>query len=229
MSQNIILGYGILGKELVSKTGWDYLSRSSNNDFNFEDVNTYKKIISKYQVVINCIANTNTYGSNKKEHWNVNYKAVSDLVELCNKNKQKLIHISTDYVYANSIPNASEYDVPVHNNTWYSYTKLLSDAYIQLKSNDYLIIRCGHKEYPFKYKRAFKDVEGNFDYVQNIANIIISLVNKNVKNVINVGTKKKTMYDLAKESNPSVIESLSENENMPKNVSMDLTKLEKVL
>ena len=102
MQNNIILGYGILGKELVKQTNWDYLSRSVNKKFNFENSDSYRSIISKYDSVINCIANTNTYSEDRLEHWNINYKAVSDLVELCNVNNQKLVNISTDYLYSGS-------------------------------------------------------------------------------------------------------------------------------
>ena len=35
-------------------------------------------------------------------------------------------------------PEASENDIPIHGNNWYSYTKLLADAYIELKSKNYL-------------------------------------------------------------------------------------------
>ena len=84
MTKNIILGYGILGKELVKQSGWDYLSRSLNKNFNFKNINSYKEIISSYDTVINCIANTDTYSQNKEEHWNINYKSVSDLIDICN-------------------------------------------------------------------------------------------------------------------------------------------------
>ena len=156
MSKNIILGYGILGKELVKQSGWDYLSRSLNKNFNFKNSNSYKEIISSYNTVINCIANTDTYSQDKEEHWNVNYKSVSDLINICNKNNQKIIHISTDYIYSGSVSNASITDVPVHNQTWYGYTKLLGDAHVQLKANHYLIIRCGHKSKPFIHDKAFE-------------------------------------------------------------------------
>ena len=66
MKNNIILGYGILGKELVKQTGWDYLSRNSNKNFDFKNVNSYDKIISSYDKVINCIGNADTYSNNKK-------------------------------------------------------------------------------------------------------------------------------------------------------------------
>ena len=94
MKNNIILGYGILGKELVRQTNWDYVSRSLNKKFDFKNIDSYRNIISDYGTVINCVASTDTYSDNRLEHWNVNYKAVSDLVELCNLNNQKLIHIS---------------------------------------------------------------------------------------------------------------------------------------
>ena len=90
MSKNIILGYGILGKELTKQTGWDNLSKTSNKNFDFKNVDSYKHIIKPYKVVVNCIANTDTYSNSKKEHWDINYKAVSDLVDICNSNNQKL-------------------------------------------------------------------------------------------------------------------------------------------
>ena len=224
MSKNIILGYGILGKELVKQSGWDYLSRSLNKNFNFKDSNSYKEIISSYNTVINCIANTDTYSQDKEEHWNVNYKSVSDLINICNKNNQKIIDISTDYIYSGSISNASITDVPVHNQTWYGYTKLLGDAYVQLKANNYLIIRCGHKPRPFPYDKGFEDVIGNFDYIDKIVELIIKLINDDIKGIRNVGTGLKTMYDLALETKPDIIKTKSDNQLMPKDVSMRIKK-----
>lgn len=229
MKNNIILGYGILGKELVKQTSWDYLSRSSNQEFDFKNIDSYKNIISNYDTVINCVANTDTYSNNRLEHWNVNYKAVSDLVDLCNKNNQKIIHISTDYIYSGSNKNASEEDVPVHNRTWYGYSKLLGDAHVQLKANDYLIIRSGHKISPFIYDKAFDDLLGNFDYVNKIAQLMIGLIRKKTTGVVNLGTELKTMYDLAKKTKPSVLKAKCNNKLMPKNVTMNTSKMEENL
>ena len=92
-----------------------------------------------YDVIVNCVANTDTYSKKRGPHWDINYKGTSDLVDFCNKWNVKLVQISTDYVYAGGMPNKSEDDVPVHQDTWYSYTKLLSDAHVQLKSKDYLL------------------------------------------------------------------------------------------
>ena len=224
MSKNIILGYGLLGSEIVKQTKWDFICRSKDKSFDFDNIDTYKDKLLKYDTVINCVAYTDTYSNDKSRHWNTNYKALSDLVDFCNINNMKLVHISTDYIYAGSNKNADLNEVPVHNKTWYSYTKLIADAYVQLKSKKHLLIRCGHKEKPFKHEKAFENVIGNFDYVDIIAKIIIDLIKNDVEGVNNIGTKVKSVYELAVRTNPNVIKSKSDNPLMPKDVTMDINK-----
>jgi nucleoside-diphosphate-sugar epimerase len=234
---NLILGYGLLGKELVKQTGWDYKCRKDG--FDLLHSNLENEIVDYIDlphegrvgyatppVIINCIANTDTYSDDKKSHWDINYAAVSDLVEFCNKFKIKLVHISTDYIYSNSNNNVSEEDIPIHGNNWYSYTKLLADGYVQLKSNDYLIIRCTHKPKPFPYENAWIDMFGNFDYVDKIAGNIIKLIDKKCSGVYNVGTGLKSIYNMALETKKDVKPILKPN-NIPGNTTMDITKLRK--
>jgi len=225
MKNNVlVLGDGLLGRELINQTNWDYVSRSKDGfDVNHLD----EFILSNYDIVINCIAHTDTYTEEREDHWNVNCKFVDELIDYCNEHFIKLIHISTDYVYSNSIPFASENDVPVHCNNWYGYTKLLSDGLIQLRSEDYLLIRCSHKPTPFVYDNAWIDYVGNFDYVDTIATLIIDCINKDLSGVYNVGTDVKTMFDLANETN--VVESSFTPSHVPNNLSMDLTKLKSSL
>ena len=225
MKNNVlVLGDGLLGRELINQTNWDYVSRSKDGfDVNHLD----EFILSNYDIVINCIAHTDTYTEEREDHWNVNCKFVDKLIDYCNEHFIKLIHISTDYVYSNSIPFASENDVPVHCNNWYGYTKLLSDGLIQLRSEDYLLIRCSHKPSPFVYDSAWIDYVGNFDYVDTIATLIIDCINKDLSGVYNVGTDVKTMFDLANETN--VVESSFTPSHVPNNLSMDLTKLKSSL
>ena len=224
MKTTLVLGYGLLGKELVKQSSWDYISKSKDKNFNFTDTKSYQNIISKYTTIINCVGCTSTYSKDREKHWKVNYRAVADLVDICNKNNQKLVHISTDYLYSGSNDNATEDDVPVHNKTWYGYSKLLGDAHVQLKANQYLIIRSGHKANPFIYDTAFEDIIGNFDYVNKIAEQIINLIKKNETGIRNVGTKLKSMHDLALLTKPSIKKSKCNNDLMPKNVSMRIKK-----
>ncbi len=220
----LILGDGLLGSEIVKQTGWDYLSRKKD-DFDIDDYACFESIKNIYNanIIINCIANTDTYSNDRESHWHVNYVFVNRLIKFCNENNIKLIHISTDYIYAGSVNNASEDDIPMHCNNWYGYTKLLGDGLVQLQANNYLICRCTHKPFPFPYDNAWIDQVGNFDYVDVIANIIIEMVSKNLSGVYNVGTDTKTMYDLALMSRP--VEASFTPSHVPKNQSMNLTKL----
>ena len=218
----VILGDGLLGKELKNQTGWDSISRKTHK-IDFNDVTSCYQFIKEYDVIINCIAHTDTYDKDKETHWAINYKAVSRLSDWCTDNNKKLVQISTDYVYANTTHAPSELSVPVHGEHWYGYTKLLADGYIELKGKNYLIIRCGHKPNPFPFDTAYSDIVGNFDYVNVIAAGIISLINKNSVGLYNVGTETKTIYELAKETRPDVKEGLKRGW-MPQDIRMNCTK-----
>ena len=97
----VVLGDGLLGSEMVKQTGWDIISRKKDR-FNITQPSTFinyfidifEGVIAtkKYDVIVNCIANTNTYSTNKEEHWDVNYKGVSNLVDFCNKWKTSFVN-----------------------------------------------------------------------------------------------------------------------------------------
>ena len=218
----LVLGDGLLGSEIVKQTNWDFVSRK--NGF---DINNLDSIDDSYNVILNCIAHTDTYSKEKEKHWEVNCVFVKNLIEFCNKRNIKLIHISTDYVYTNSVEDASENDVPVHCDNWYGYTKLLGDGLVQLLSKDYLVIRCTHKPTPFPYEKAWINQTGNFDYVDVISDLIIKSINKNLNGVYNIGTEKKTIFDLGlktKEVTPTYAP-----DYVPKNTTMNLDKIKNEL
>lgn len=222
----IVLGDGLLGKELVKQTNWKFLSRKSSG-FDIFDIEKSIPKNTKINVIINCIANTNTYSTDKKGHWDVNFAFVNDLIKYTNTNLIKLVHISTDYVYSNSTENATENDVPVHCENWYGYTKLLADGLVQLESNDHLLIRCTHKPKPFPYNDAWEDQIGNFDYVDVISEKIIKLVRKNATGLYNVGTENKSMYQLALQTNN--VNPIKAPLHAPHNTTMDTSKMDETL
>ena len=221
----LVLGDGLLGSEIINQSGWNYISRKKDN----LDINKIESYLFKYNpdVIVNCIANTDTYSKDKQSHWDINYSFVSKLINYCNEKSIKLVHISTDYVYAGSVNNASEEDVPVHCNNWYGYTKLLGDGLVQLQSNNYLLIRCTHKPTPFPYDGAWIDQVGNFDYVDIISDLIVKLVNSGVSGLYNVGTETKTMYEMA--SRTKSVNKTFTPEHVPKNQSMDISKMKNII
>jgi dTDP-4-dehydrorhamnose reductase len=122
----------------------------------------------------------------------------------------------------------SEDDVPVHCGNWYSYTKLLADGIIELLSNNYLICRCSHKPYPWKFDQAFIDKIGNFDYTDTIAALIVKLINLDANGIYNVGTHTKSMYELSESRGCNVKLGFTP-DKFPKNTSMSLNKLNKLI
>ena len=218
----VVLGDGLLGSELIKSAGWDCVSRKRNG-FDLTNREHYDKYaLYSYDVVVNCIAHTDTYSDDRAANWSVNYEAVVYLANYCELHNVKLVHISTDYVYANSKPVASEQDVPVHLDTWYGYTKLLGDAYAQLNKNN-LIIRTSHKPYPFPYPKAWHNQSTNGDYAPVIAQLIIELVNVQAKGLVNVGTSPKTWYSLTKDEFDTA--PVAKPDSAPKDITMDVTNL----
>jgi dTDP-4-dehydrorhamnose reductase len=125
----LVLGDGLLGSELVKQTGWDFISRKKDKlDVLESNLSNFFSRLEGYDVIVNCIANTDTYSEDFDLHWSLNCKFLDKLIDYVNQNNMKLVHISTDYIYANSVTSASELDVPIHLNTWYGYTKLVGDA-----------------------------------------------------------------------------------------------------
>ena len=218
----LVLGDGILATELVKQTGWRFISRKKNK-IDFTQPGSYSGLLKGCDVIVNCIACTDTYSTDKQAHWDVNYKGVAELVRLCNLYRSKLVHISTDYIYANSESHATEETIPQPVNTWYGHTKMLGDAHVQMAADNYLVIRESHKPYPFPYPFAWDDQVTNGDYVTVIARLIIQLVNTNKEGVYNVGTPDKTWYNLTKdEFNTQPNQSAPA---VPKDITMNLTKL----
>tara|TARA_B100000035_G_scaffold268837_1_gene242471 strand:+ start:19876 stop:20598 length:723 start_codon:yes stop_codon:yes gene_type:complete len=236
-SKILILGDGLLGSELYKQNKWDLKSRK-NCGFDITDISTFSKLTEiefgvaqhfPYDTIINCVANTDTYNPEREKHWDVNVKGTKNLIEFCNRWKVKLVHISTSYLYTHSKEDATEEDVPVHCATWYGYTKLISEALVQLECKNHLILRTIFKPTPFPYPKALTSQTGNFDYIDKICVLIKKIIESKATGVYNLGTDKKTIYDLAKKTNPDVGKLDFLNFLTPKDISMNLDKLNKKL
>lgn len=223
----LVLGDGLLGTEVVKQTGWDFVSREKDG-IDFNNIDSYEKYLHYYDTIFNCIAYTKVYDDNRDLHIQTNFKSVINLVEYCNQTNKKLIQISTDYIFSNSVENASEEDVPANCNNWYTYSKLLGDAYVQFMAKNYLLIRCEFKPRPYPYPKATIQI-GNFDYLDTISSLIISLINNNATGVYNVGTERKTMEELALQTRDVELWDKNQQETMPFNFTMNVDKMNKFL
>lgn len=222
MKKVVILGDGLLGSELEKITGWEVLSRKRTN-LDIEDLSTVYSSLEKYEVVVNCIAFTDTYSSDKDKHYNVNYRFPMNISDYCIKESKKLVHISTEFVYANNTRPPTEEEIPLPDTTWYAYSKLLADEYIKARNNKALICRLLHKPNPFPYSEVW-NVRTTGDSVDKIAMLVKKLIEKNATGIFNVGTGDKSLTFLS--PNAKVIEPPS---HVPKDTRMNLKKINNFL
>ena len=155
----LVLGDGLLGSELVRQTGWDYISRRKDG-FDITEPWTFKKFFEeasgsiKYSVVVNCIANTDTYSEDISSIRETNFSGPFNLVPYLDKRNIKLVQISSDYVYTNSEPFAKENSIiDTKGTNVYTFYKQALDKYLNEYYPNTLICRCSFKPLPFPYEK----------------------------------------------------------------------------
>ena len=155
-----------------------------------------------------------------------NIIGTANIVRVCQKLNIKLIYFSTSYVYPCTKGNYKENDLlkPINN---YAWSKLGGECAVQMYKNS-LILRITMTEFPFVHKKAFVNAKTNFIYHHQFAKILPKLIK--YKGIINVGGQKMSIYNFAKKNNPKVLPIyLKKNNNFPKDSSMNIQKLKKIL
>jgi len=158
------------------------------------------------------------------ESINLNIIGTANLVAVCSKLKIKIVYFSTSYIYPGIKGNYNEKDplLPWNN---YGWSKLGGECAVQMYENS-LILRVCMTQKPFVHKKAFANVKSNFIYHEDIAKILIKVLNK--KGVYNIGGRSQTIYNFAKEKGIRVKKKYSKGE-FPLNQNMNLQKLYKAV
>jgi len=183
-----------------------------------------------YDGVILSAAYTNVSGceTHRKDAIEANVIGPKNVAKLYDGHypEMRIVYISTDYVYAGKTGNYKETDKPEPFN-FYGFTKLAGESYMSPTKD--LVVRTSFKplgDWPFP--SAFTDLYTSADYVDVIAKDIAFVIESGITGVINVGTERKSIYDLAVQRTPSVGK-MSKREitrvNLPEDISMDITKL----
>jgi dTDP-4-dehydrorhamnose reductase len=229
-------GSGVLGTEL-QKQGIRYNFECwapSSKELDITDDNRMSKFyfdnrerLQKMRAVVHCGAYTDVPGAetNKIRAIDININGTRNVSRgLCWPLGIPMVYISTDYVYPGSDGNYRETDrvSPVN---FYAQTKYMGEAFLDEKD---LIIRTSFKpNEPWPYPNAFDDLYTSADYVDVIAPKILDLIGNGESGIYNVGTERKTIYDLARRRNTKV-KPMSKNDikdvYLPSDVSMNLDK-----
>ena len=154
----------------------------------------------------------------------LNIIGTANLVKICSKNKVKIIHLSTSYVYPGKKGNYREEDylLPWNN---YGWSKLGAESAVQMYKNS-LIVRACMTEKPFTHKFAFSNVKSNFIFHEQFAELLIKTIP--FRGIINIGGKSQTIFKFAKKSVKNIKSKKSKGE-LPLKMDMNLNKLKKLL
>lgn len=147
----------------------------------------------KYSLVIHAAAYTDVAGAEVERELCHKTNVIGTLNVIKAFPDTPIVYISTEYVYN-----------PVN---FYTETKIEGEEVITNSSSPSLIIRTLFKPTPFPHERAFIDQYTRGDYVNKIAPLIVKEIfgwDEKRNKIVDIGTGRKTMFELAKRTRPDV-------------------------
>jgi dTDP-4-dehydrorhamnose reductase len=206
-----------------------YPNKSELNILSIKSIEKYLKK-TKPKILIHLAALSrpmNIHDNNISRSIDLNIIGTANIVKICSKLNIKLIYFSTNYVYEGKKGNYKETDplLPVNN---YAWSKLGGESSVQMYKNS-LILRVCMTEEPFIHETAFSDIQTNFMFHKEVANILFKILN--YKGVMNIGGKIQSPYNFGKKYNKNLKKTLAKNKikNFPLKPSMNISKLKKII
>lgn len=197
-------GSGTLGTEL-KRLKPDLLCPSSKELDITKKENVEKYIIENNpDLIIHAAAYTNVSKAETdfEKAIDVNINGTYNLLKSCIHNGIKIIYISTDYVFDGEKGNYTIED-PVNPLTKYAKSKTAAELMVRMYENS-LVIRTSFYNYTFPYEYAFIDQWSSKDYIDVIAPKIIKHILSDELGIIHCVSKRRTIYEIAKERNPNI-------------------------
>lgn len=220
-------GSGLLGSEIRR------INSSVIAPTHYElDLANFKSIIDaieKYRpdIVLNAAANNEPPKHETEPERGIVHNIIgsANVALACLQKKVRLVHISTDFVYSGKGPHKeTEPLLPPSNFAW---SKLGSECAVRLVPES-LILRVDFGPVPFQWERVYQGKYVSKLYVDEIAPLILNIVETGAKGVINVGGERTTLEAYARRTRPN-IETTERPKWVPRDTSMDISKLKELL
>jgi len=220
-------GSGILGRELLKLYNFEAPTHKYFDITSKENIKDWISNNGLPDLIIHCAAYTDVANAEKDKDlcYNVNVVGTANLADI----GVPMIYISTEYIFDGEKGNYKEEDTPNPRN-FYALTKLLGE--FESKRTRCLIIRTLLKPRPFEHLAACVDQFTSGDYVDIIAKEVMIAMNawkddNNVfgSNVINIGTGRKSTFELASQTRnviPITVESIGV--RLPKDTSLNIAR-----
>ena len=221
--------FGLVLQKKYQSNKLFYPKKTQLNILSTKSIEKYlKKIKPKILIHLAALSRPmNIHDNDISKSIDLNIIGTANVVKICSKLKIKLIYFSTNYVYEGKKGNYKETDpvLPVNN---YAWSKLGGESSVQMYKNS-LILRVCMTEEPFIHKTAFSDVQTNFIFHKEVANILFKILN--YKGIMNIGGKIQSPYNFGKKYNKNLKKTLVKNKikNFPLKPSMNISKIKKIM
>lgn len=210
---------GILGKNLLplfEKTN-NLIYFPTSKEINILNFEILKKYIyeNNINLIIHCAAYTDVKKSEEEINKciDINIIGTCNIVKACNEKKIKLIYISTEHVFDG---NKGFYTTDDCINPIGKYAKSKAAGELTARMyNNSLIIRTSFFPENFPYEKAFTDQWSSKDYIDIIAPKIFKACLSNKTGIVHCVSSRRTIYEIAKERKPDVVQIKRENLNFP--------------
>jgi dTDP-4-dehydrorhamnose reductase len=224
-------GSGRFGKILKTIKTKHKLLFPKKKFFNILKINQMKEYINvhKPNIIIHLAALSRpmkVHDENIIKSIDINIVGTANITKICKTFNIKLIYFSTGYVYPKKSGSYKEDDAvnPINN---YALSKMGGECSVLMYKNS-LILRASMTEKPFVHKEAFADVYTNFIYHKKAAQILMKILE--YKGIINLGGKRKTIYNFVKGNNKiKKIYAKKNKLDVPLNSTMNVDKLNNIL
>jgi len=222
----LVIGQGFLGsclKHALINQGFDTFCTKQNHvqenlRVDIRKINEIKKCIStiKPNAVINCAAVTDLdyLEKNSDIAFAVNTEGAKNVALICNEEKVRLIHISTDGVFDGKIGSYDENDVP-HPINIYGQSKLQGENFVKNCLENFMILRTNFFGYNEERKNlftwiytmlkqqkeftGFSDVFFNPLEISNLCHIIIEILTIKENGILHLTSDAQiSKYDFAR-------------------------------
>ena len=266
MNNVLVLGNGFLGENIINEfknNGIQAIGTNYNKNGICVDITNMDSIIScveKYspKIIINCAANVNVdeLENNEELAISINAKGPENIAKVCNDNKIRLLHISSDGIFDGKQGMYTEEDV-VNPINVYAKSKILGEKLISKNLENYLIIRTNfygfHNQKKFLFNWALSKLKNNEEIigftdvffnpleVTNLSKMIYELSEKKICGILNLSSNEVfTKFEFIKKISEvfdfdskliksGSIEELNLNAKRPKNTTLSNEKAKKLL
>ncbi len=159
-------------------------------------------------LIVHAAAYTDVVGAVREKAvcWQANVVGTRNIVQASLRHGLRLVHISTDYIFAGTRGMYLEDDVPGPVRNYYALSKLVAEETARLAAGA-LVIRTSFRDREFPYPVAYTDVFTSQDYVDVIAPEIalaVRWVHRITDSTLHIATERKSVFDLARRRRPDV-------------------------